>query len=358
MRTQEQSVVEELEPIERVRLALRGEEVDRVPISFWGHDYLREWDEDGLIAATIEFQTEHQWDFVKLNPRSTYYAEGWGARFRPSGEPDRGPVQVEAPVRTVEDLLRLTPIDPSQGVYREHLRVLRAVVRQLGSRIPILQTVFTPLSVLRYLVPRGNASLIVQWMTEAPEALHHALQAIAQTLAQYALFSLEQGAAGIFLATTVWATRNLLSEELYSAFALPYDHDILRAVDQAWFNVLHICQDHNHFDLLYRSPGVHALHWADRAPGNPSLAEGQARTARAVMGGVDLELLRQGPASAIAAQVHDALRQTQGRRVLIAAGCTLLPQTPAEHLRAAKEAIVSFALTEEREPSATPPREP
>ena len=39
---------------ERVRAALRGKAVDRVPTSFWGHDYLREWSPSGLAAAMVE----------------------------------------------------------------------------------------------------------------------------------------------------------------------------------------------------------------------------------------------------------------------------------------------------------------
>jgi hypothetical protein len=31
--------------------------------------------------ATLEYQNKYGWDFIKINPRSSYYIEGWGAKF-------------------------------------------------------------------------------------------------------------------------------------------------------------------------------------------------------------------------------------------------------------------------------------
>jgi hypothetical protein len=39
---------------ERVMAALAGQPVDRVPASFWGHDFLREWTAQGLADAMLE----------------------------------------------------------------------------------------------------------------------------------------------------------------------------------------------------------------------------------------------------------------------------------------------------------------
>ena len=38
---------------ERVREALAGREVDRTPHALWGHDYLREWSPEDLVAMKI-----------------------------------------------------------------------------------------------------------------------------------------------------------------------------------------------------------------------------------------------------------------------------------------------------------------
>ena len=70
---------------ERVYSALRGESIDRPPVSFWGHFYDRESSAEALAEATLSFQREYGWDWVKLNPRKHYHVEPWGVRYRYSG---------------------------------------------------------------------------------------------------------------------------------------------------------------------------------------------------------------------------------------------------------------------------------
>ena len=89
---------------ERVRAALAGQAVDRVPMSFWGHDYLREWTPRGLADAMLEPFFRHDWDYMKVNPRATYYAEAWGAKFEPSNDSTRGPRMVERVLTSPSDL--------------------------------------------------------------------------------------------------------------------------------------------------------------------------------------------------------------------------------------------------------------
>src|SRR3989337_1615529 len=109
---------------DRVSAALRGDDVDHVPVSAWWHDFLREWSPEGLAQATIEAYRQYDWDFIKVNPRATYYAEDWGARFQPSGRPDKQPELIEPAVRAPEDLARIQPLDVTRGAYGEQLAAL------------------------------------------------------------------------------------------------------------------------------------------------------------------------------------------------------------------------------------------
>ncbi|HEY8489508.1 MAG TPA: uroporphyrinogen decarboxylase family protein [Dehalococcoidia bacterium] len=327
---------------ERVQAALHGEPVDRVPLSCWGHDYLREWTAEGLAEATLEFQRRYGWDFIKVNPRATYYAEAWGARFRPSGDPLRGPLLVEAPLRTAADLRRIQPVDPSAGPFAEQLTALRLMARELRGEVPLLQTVFNPLSVIGRLTAgesrEERAALVRGFMREAPEALHAALAAVAATLAGYAARCLEAGAAGVFFATVDWGTRDVATDGEYLTFARPYDLTVLTAVREAPFNVLHVCGARNMLDLLADYP-VHAFNWAADLPGNPGLREARERYGRAVMGGLDeRRTLPEGSPEEVAEQVRRAIRETGGRGVLVAPGCSIPPQTPEANLRAAVQA--------------------
>lgn len=326
-----------MEKKERVRAALAGEPLDRPPAGFWGHDFQREWSSEGLAAAMLERFHAHDWDYMKVNPRATYYAEAWGNRHAPSGNPNEGPLTLDYVLRSPKGLARLRRISGSEGVFAEQLSALRLIGEGIGGA-PFIQTVFSPLSVLGRLAGPGGAATVRGWMeTEAP-ALEAALGAIAETLSEYAARCLEAGAAGIFFATTEWATRNTLSPQLYARFGRPFDLRVLAAVQGAEFNVLHVCRSHNFLPELLDYP-VHAFNWADREPGNLSLEEAQARTPKAVMGGVSQVTIAQGTPGEVSAQVRQAIAATGGRRLLIAPGCSISPQTPAANLRAAREAL-------------------
>ena len=91
---------------ERVWAALRGEPVDRPPVSFWGHVYDRESSAEALVEATLDFQRELGWDWVKLNPRKHYHVEPWGVRYRYSGAAK--PTLESWPVHSPEDWGKIT----------------------------------------------------------------------------------------------------------------------------------------------------------------------------------------------------------------------------------------------------------
>ena len=95
---------ETLTKTERVFAALRGESVDRVPVSAWWHDFPREWSAASLAEATIEAYKKYGWDFVKVNPRASYYAEDWGPRYLIADGAKRQPVLAEPGISVPEHL--------------------------------------------------------------------------------------------------------------------------------------------------------------------------------------------------------------------------------------------------------------
>jgi uroporphyrinogen decarboxylase len=320
---------------ERVRAALAGHEVDRVPASFWGHDYLREWSPRGLADAMIEPFFRYDWDFMKVNPRATYYAEAWGARFEPSNDSMRGPRMTARVLNSEADLDKVSRVDGSKGPFAEQLHALDLIRADIGEA-DFIQTVFSPLSVVGYLAGR-DLEAVRGWMSSGRGRVHAALKAIAETLADYAVRCLDAGASGIFFATTDWGTTDNLSPELYAEFGRPYDLEVLAAVRGADFNVLHVCRARNMLDSMLDYP-VHAFNWADREPGNASLREVLQRTERAVMGGVAQSVIAEGSIEEVEAQVREAITSTGGRRLLIAPGCSVSPGTPVENLEAAARA--------------------
>jgi uroporphyrinogen decarboxylase len=323
---------------ERVDAALQGQPVDTVPISFWGHDYVRECSAEGLASAMLDNYRRYDWDYMKVNPRASYHVEDWGAELRPSGDPNAGPIWIRPAVTTAADWRRLRPLEPDRGVLGEQLEALRLIRDGIAGEAYFMQTIFSPLSVAKYLV--GNDPQPVKTtMADDPDGLRVALETITQTFIAYALACLEAGASGIFFATTGWAARGALSEEEYRRFGREYDLRVLDAVkDRGRLNVLHNCGEGIYFDLLADYP-VHAISWAATLPGNPTLAEGLTRTDKAVMGGVsEKTTLPDGAPEDVAAEVRQALRETGGVRLLLAPGCSIPPRTPAANLAAAASA--------------------
>ncbi|MCL5074670.1 MAG: hypothetical protein M1136_03325 [Chloroflexi bacterium] len=325
--------------IERVLAALQGNLPDRVPLSIWGHDYQREWSAADLATATLERYWKYNLDFIKVNPRATYYAEAWGNQYIPSADPHKGPECLTTAVKNSADWDKLTVLDPTEGVLNEHLQALQLIRDKLKDEAFFIQTVFSPLSVTKYLV--GNSpEVILAHMKENPQNLHHALSVIAKTLAAYAQLCLECGAAGIFFATTGWASYDLLSEEQYREFGRPYDLIVLKAIqDKGVFNVLHNCGRNIMFDLLADYP-VQAISWAATLAENPSLADGLRRMTKAAMGGIAEKItLKDGLPEVVKQEARQAIEQTAGRRFLLAPGCSVPTQTPEVNLWAMRRAV-------------------
>lgn len=335
---------------ERVFAALRGDEVDRVPVSAWWHDFAREWSPEGLAQATLDAYRRYDWDFIKVNPRACYYAEDWGARYQQSDQPHQQPKLIEPGVTSPQDLRRVRPLDVTQGAYGEQLAALSIIAAELGrpAEAPFIQTVFSPLAAMSRLT--GSTKYVQKLMRETPEDLLAALDAIAETLRSYAAACLQQGASGIFFATVEWGGGDNISPQDYDRFARPFDLHVLAAVQDAPFNVLHVCRDNNHLARLLDYP-VQVFHWASRSPGNPSLSDVLPRTDKALMGGVDHQhTIPNGSPRDVVAEARQALEQTGGRRpdglpvrgrpsgrFLLAPECSIDPQAPEENLRALAE---------------------
>jgi uroporphyrinogen decarboxylase len=308
---------------ERVRAALAGEAVDRVPVALWRHDFLREWSPEDLVAATLEAYRADDWDFIKFNPRATYFAEAWGNTYeRPVDQ--RQPRLTAATIADAAGLARVAPLDPRQGVFREHLRALWLLIREVGDEVDVVQTVFSPLSVVAMLC--GSDASFREFAGSDADAAHAALEAAAGTLAAYARACVDAGAAGIFFAPLRWASRDTCDDDFYREFGRPFDLAVLDAVQDAPFNVLHVCRDHNMLDGLLDYP-VAAFNWADRGEGNPSLHDVKARTQKAVMGGIDQAHLHAMSAGEVHTQALDAL--SVGPGLFLTAGCAVRPDTPA-----------------------------
>ena len=314
------------------------ERPDRPPAASWGHNYREEWSPDQLAAVTVDRARRLGWDFVKFQPRATCFAEAFGAQWEPSGSTRKGPVLVRAPVENLAAWKDLPEVDARVPPLADQVEAIAEVAGELGPDVPVIQTVFSPLTVAGYLVGK-NKRRAVRELRAHPEVVGPALDRIATALIDFSRASVAAGAAGIFFAISGYASADSLPQEVYEELVLPHDLRVLEALPtQAWFNVLHLCGSNLNFDLARKLP-AQAISWSVHNQGNPSLSEGRERTGRAVMGGVGQRTPLLGDAARkVEQEVRAAVADTGGRGLLVAPGCSVPPWARDAGLKAVVEA--------------------
>ena len=323
----------------RVEAALGMGVADRPPVGAWGHSYREEWSPGDLAAVTIERARRFGWDFVKFQPRASTFAEAFGSTYQPSGHSLRAPVLVRAAVPDLDSWtsVRVT----NRQALDDQVESIGIVARELAPDVPVIQTVFSPLTVGGYLVGKSQ-SRVVRELRKHPEIVGPALEKIAEALVDFSRRSVEAGAAGIFFAVSGYAGDKVMKEAVYRDLALAYDLAVLGALPrEAWFNVLHLCGSNLNFGLARDLP-AQAVSWSIHNQGNPSLREGQVIAGRAVMGGLSQRAtLVYGPGAKIEAEARAAVSDTGGRGLLLAPGCSVSPSVREANLAAMMSAVAA-----------------
>lgn len=315
---------------QRLRAALAGLAVDRVPVALWGHDFAREFSAEGLAEATVESYRAYDWDLIKLNPRRTCYTEAWGIPYEFNGVTH--PRRADATQRTLADLAVIPVIGPDAGPLAQQIDALRRVVASVGDAVDVIQTVFNPLTVATDYLGIAPSEFCAAATADAASA-HRGLARIAESLSAYSVANIQAGASGIFFATVDWGTRDAADASFYREFGRPYDLRVLAEVRAAPVNVLHVCRDHNLLEVLLDYP-VAGFNWDAHGEGNASLEQVAAGAGVAVMGGVDRRLLKSGSATEVAGQVRGDLAAVTSPRFILAGGCSIDPSAPKENIRA------------------------
>jgi len=329
---------------ERVQSVIGGLQPDRVPVSFWYHFKPAQATGRAAVDAHLRHLEAYDLDFLKVMNDHEYPREDIGI--------------VESPA----DLARIKPRPGDTGELSAQLEVLRQLCGSLGEDILSCTTLFNPWAnpwaLLRKLVVPENRThgppklagaderddKISALLKEDRAAVKAAVDAIAETLADFARLCIQAGATGIFLSVRDdWVNRPQNGPDTYAEVVRPADLKILQAVQDAPFNFLHICGKPEDFRGFAEYP-VQVINWADRAAG-PSIAYARDRVRgdMAIAGGVDnLETMPNGSPEDCADEVRDALRQAQDRPIMITPGCTFDPASvPEENLRAIIDAARS-----------------
>ncbi len=322
----------EMTSFERVTAALAGDTVDRPPVSLWRHFPEQDQTAEALADVTLEWQGKFGFDFIKLMPPGDYATIDWGAVSEYQGSLGGTRQTTTFPITSLGDWAKIKPVPIDRGRNREVVEAARLVNERLNGEIPVLQTIFSPLTVAMKL----SDGKVIAHLREDPAAVHEALHAITQVTRELTAATLDRGSFGIFFATQCASTDVMTSQE-YTEFGATYDIQVLEAATASRFTLVHIHGTNIMFDMLKTYP-ANALNWHDRRT-SPSLAEGERSSGRCVVGGIhEKEIATMTPEQS-AAQARDAMESLNGRHMMVAPGCVMPINTPDANVRAVVEAV-------------------
>jgi len=287
--------------VERVERVLKGEEVDYPPLSLWYHFGLQHADGDQFARITLQYFRHYDFDFLKV--MNDYYYPA--------------PAGLDT-VRSKQDLERFTVFDVERSEWGEQFKALGLISREIKGRAHFLDTVFDPWQSIRRTVAGENMEHLVQ---NEPQALHDALNRVAENLIAYSRKALSLGASGIFM--SVPAAKEIVSREVFLTFVKPYAQKVFKAISGLGpMNTAHIHGEDLYFDEVLDFP-VNIFSWWDRGPRGPSMESVKQRFKGSVMGGIDQTLLSRRSPAFLKNHVREGVALGGKRRFFLANGCSI-----------------------------------
>ncbi len=319
---------------ERMQACLSGSAVDRPPVALWRHFPVDDQTPQGLAAATVNFQRNYDFDFVKVTPSSSFCLQDWGVRDEWRGSTEGVREYTQRLIHQPEDWKKLKALDVQKGWLGAQLECLRLITGELGADTPVIQTIFNPLSQAKNL---AGGSRLLAHLRRYPEALRAGLQVITETTQRFIEAASKTGIAGVFYAVQ-HAQYGLLSEAEYQVFGVSYDLQVLEAAAGLWLNVLHLHGDEVMFPLFLDYP-CQVVNWHDQET-TPSLAEAQRQYKGVVCGGLkQWKTMVLGTPQEVEREARAALKETGGKRFVLGTGCVTPITAPHGNLLAARRSV-------------------
>ena len=330
---------------ERIRAALQGKEVDRIPCSVWMHYSEVDQDPVSLAEEMVSRNEEFDFDFIKMMPFGAYTTQDWGAKIKIYCDKYKEPVIVRPAINELADYDKIDVLPATYGTWGKTLEVAKHLSKIIPANTPYIQTIFSPMTTLKKL----TSNRLIADMVEHPEEVHKALRAITETTINFVRANIEVGVSGFFFATQC-ATYDFLTDELYAEFCRPYDLAIIDEYkDKTWFNVVHVHGSNIMFDAVSKYP-CNCVNWHDRDT-KPSMKEAREKTSKTFLGGIqevptiidgvlsyDSILARSTPEEIIN-HIHEAIDMVDGKGLIIGPGCVCDPKTTNENLHAVRKAV-------------------
>lgn len=324
---------------QRIKALLDGSPIDRTPIGGWYHMPLVDRNVTDFTRELIASTDLNHWDFIKIMTNGHFYTEAYGGEieFSRVGTQWNGTIK-KYPIRSAEDARTLPVLDISNPVWQRELQIVRNLKAHYQDRLPIVATIFNPLTAVQECVGSLDPAPILRLMVEDPDALHKALEAMTQTNFIYLDALFEEGIDGIFLANQ-YSMSHILTDIQYEEFCQPYEARILEhCKGHTWFNMAHIhgsCNLRMAPYFAYGSDVLQALNWESCPVGVPeqeivSIADVRAQSDKIIIAGFDQnndfltpENDREAVKAVLKRRFLEALKENGSNRFVFGPGCCL-----------------------------------
>lgn len=331
------NLLNKFKKIERLEAVLNGSKPDRTPVALWRHFPVDDQKADGLAAATLDFQNQFDFDFIKVTPTSSFCLKDWGSVDEWNGASEGTRDYIHRVIKSPEDWEKLSNLDPYHGFLGEQITCLQLISSNLSKQAdppPYIQTIFSPLSQAKNLV--GGEKLVVH-LRKYPDQLRAGLRIITENTIAFIEAAIKTGIAGVFYAVQ-HANYNLLAEGEFSEFGKEFDLQVLSSVEDLWLNILHL----HGFEVMFNTVSdypVQIINWHDRDT-EPDLGKAQKMFSGVSCGGLQREsTMVLGSPVKVMAEARDAIQQTQGTRFILGTGCVLPITAPRANIFAARKSV-------------------
>lgn len=335
---------------ERIQAALNGQEVDKIPLNVWMHFSAVDQDPRSLAEAQVAFAQKYDFDFIKLMPFGLYGVQDYGVKVKIFNRVNEPPIVDDYGIHQVRDWERIEPLPAIYGTYGKQLQAARHTIALANGQLPIIQTIFSPLTTARKLA--GDRILLD--MKDNPRLFKQALQALTETTINFVKANIEMGVNGFFFATQC-ANHDFLTEEQYREFGEYYDRQVIAAYqDETFFNVAHLHGDNGMFQLIADYP-VNCINWHDRWS-SPTLEEARTITDKCLLGGIREapfynesgekireSILVSGSVAEVEQHVQEAIVAAGDRGLIIGPGCVANQNLPEKNMYALCRAVYRVA---------------
>jgi len=317
----------------RLEAAISGEQPDRLPVALWRHWPGDDQDAHALAAAHLKWQEDWDWDFLKIGPASSYSVVDWGVKDRWVGQIEGTREYTHRPVVNPMDWEKLEPLDPTKGMLSKQIEALWLINSALGEEVPIVATIFSPLSQAKHL---AGDDRMLSHLRANPLLFQNALEVLTESTIRFVEAAKATGISGIYYAVQ-HARYPILTREEFLKHGLHYDLQVLAAAADLWLNVVHIHSTDIMFDLI-KDYSATVVNWHDRETGW-RLADGLEWIEGAASGGVDRWSMHRESPEAMLEEAKDAVAQTNGRRLILGTGCVAMVTTPLRNIRALRQFV-------------------